>query len=105
MDKEAKLRYLYERVIQTANEFLYNAKAFRITVLNDHKEPTYEELAETIDGVCKVITVLCEVDDPLTGQRAYEYCAHMKTIAVAIKNCDQQRLDELTDILDRRLFV
>jgi len=103
--KRAVVQALYDRVIQVANQFLHNAKHFRIEVLQ-LRDPSYEELAEKIDRLCKVISILCEdVDDPLTGQKAYEYCAFMKGMAVAIKDCDTTELNRLTRELDRRSFL
>ena len=108
MNKDEKVSHLgelYARVIQTANQFLYNAKTFQIEVLQEH-DPSYEELAEIIDDVCKVITILCEdVDDPLTGQKAYEYCAYMKGMAAAIKDADEPGLAIIVEELDRRSFL
>ncbi len=103
--KQARVRDLYNLVLQTANKFLHNAKHFKIEILQE-EDPTYEQLAEVIDQACKIITSLSEdVNDPLTGQKAYEYCSLMKAMAVAIKNSDETKLDEIVKDLDRRSFL
>jgi len=104
-EKQAQITKLYHLVLKTANEFLYNCKHFKIEALQK-ENPTYEEVAEIIDSMCKVITALCEdVDDPLTGQKAFEYCAYMKGMAVSIKNGNEEHLRTIVNELDKRSFL
>ncbi|MBD2859197.1 hypothetical protein IB286_09280 [Spongiibacter sp. KMU-158] len=97
---------LYDKVLQTANELLQSAKKFHISYLQSKSDPTYEEIAELIDDVCKIIVVLCEdVDEPELGAKAFEYCAYVKNMAIAIKEGDETALERYVEELDRKSFL
>ena len=105
-ERQEVIQRLYERVLAAANELLHRAKSFKVEFLQTIDNPTYEELSEIMNKVCKVIMALCDdVDDPLTGIKASEYCLLVHKMAMAIKEGKQDELDQLVLQLDGRSFL
>ncbi|MEH6502025.1 MAG: hypothetical protein V7751_21830 [Pseudoalteromonas distincta] len=96
---------LYERVIETANKFLTNAKTFNISVLKLHN-PTYAQIAAELRQLAQVLDVLAEqIDDGFTGFKAHEYVSYMERIAKAIDQGCTDTLDAVVEELDKRSFL
>ncbi|MCC0088176.1 hypothetical protein ACEUAC_07830 [Aeromonas veronii] len=97
--------HLYDKVLQVANHFLHNAKTCKISILQ-LENPTYDAVASQMLRVAGMIELLCdELGDPLTGQKAVEYCKLMQEMAEAITANDPDRLQTAVGILDRRPFL
>jgi arginine/lysine/ornithine decarboxylase len=102
---EKAVEHLYSRVLEVANAFLHNAKTYGIAFLQ-LENPTYEMVAMQMRQIASIISTLCDqLDDPLTGQKADEYCALMEEIARAISADDSVRLQAAVATLDRRPFL
>lgn len=104
LEANGKAQKLYEDILKVANKFLRNAKLFEISVLQDHN-PTYEELAQIMHQIGKLIYDLSSDTDPLLAHKATEYARIMSEMAVAIKNSDQETLSELVEELDQKPFM
>jgi len=92
---------LYDLILQTSNEFLYNCKHYRIELLRRRK-PTYKEVAAAMRELSEIVTMLADDFDPMMGQKAAEYCQLMSGIGVAIERFDEVRLLRLVAELERR---
>lgn len=97
-------QYLYDRVLQTANNFLHNCKHFSIEVLQQ-KNPTYKDVAKIMKAVSVIIVELGDDIDPMMGQKAGEYVDLMHRMGLAITNGDSGMLSTLVDELDRKPFL
>lgn len=95
---------LYDLVLRTANEFLHNCKHFDIEILAADN-PTYAEIAQVMEKLAAIIGVLADEFDPMLGQKAIDYCSHMKKMGLAIKNGNEVELSNLVTELERRPFL
>lgn len=103
-EKERLAKELYDAVLQTANQFLHNCEHFSITVLAD-ENPTYEEVAEVMHQLSKIILVLADDSDPMMYQKASEYCVLMKFLGTAISNRDEAALSKYLAQLKGKPFL
>lgn len=96
---------LYSNVIENANRFLHHAKTLEMQFLR-LKNPSYEEIATQLGKLADIICILAEeIGDPLTGQKSLDYVYHMKSIALAIKNNDEEALKKAAEELNRRSML
>jgi hypothetical protein len=101
LERNREAQELYDLVLQTSNEFLYNCKRYRMELLRCRK-PTYNEVAAAMRELSEIVTVLADDFDPMMGQKAVEYCQLMSGIGVAIERFDGVRLLRLVAELERR---
>lgn len=97
-------RELYDKVLRSANYFLTNAKRFEIRILQDHK-PSYEEVAKIMRQLADMVHELMDDVDPHMAHQAIEYTTIMEQMALAIREENREKLDELTRTLDAKPFV
>lgn len=95
---------LYFKILEHAGAFLHNSKRFSVDVLAED-DPSYETIAELMQNLATIITVLAEDFDPMMGEKAIDYCSIMKKMGIAIKNKDQNVLSKLVCELDKRSFL
>lgn len=95
---------LYGMIKDTANHFLHNAKHFSVELLSEDN-PSFEELADIMARVAKIIWALADDFDPWLCTKAFDYSDLMQKMGAAIKNKDQDELTKLTEILDKRNFL
>ncbi len=100
-EDHAAAKHLYDKVLQTANHFMYNCKHFSISVLQD-EDPSYAEVADIMDKVAGIITLLADEFDPMMGQKAIDYCDLMKGMGAAIRRGDELQLARLVAELERK---
>jgi hypothetical protein len=95
---------LYELILATANRFLRNAKMFEISILQDHN-PTYEELANIMHRLAKLVYDMVDDVDPMMAHKAAEYVQIMTDMAIAITADDDVKLQSLITELDNKPFI
>ncbi|MES1933548.1 hypothetical protein T35B1_13116 [Salinisphaera shabanensis T35B1] len=100
----SRAQELYDRVLHTANRFLYSCKHYEIEALSE-EDPTFERVAERMIVLAGIIELLADDFDPMMGQKALEYSAHMHKMGLAIKNKENDKLSELVKELDERPFL
>lgn len=88
MNGEAKR--LYEGILATANRFLVLGRRFEVHVLKDF-DPSFEELAEIMEAVGKLVYELVNDEDPLLAAQCDDYVVLMKHLASAIKHQDEEK--------------
>ena len=94
---------LYEKILQTANYFLTSANKFSISVLQEF-DPSFEELAEIMSIVGRVVYDLIDEFDPHMASKAEDYCICMKKMAIAIRSGNDISLQEAISELERKPF-
>lgn len=95
---------LYDLILEGANHFLRNAKAFEIHVLKGH-DPSYEEIAEIMGSIASLIYDLADDFDPMLAQKANDYVYLMRKMAIAITNDECVELSRLVQELDAKPFL
>tara|TARA_R110002124_G_scaffold86123_1_gene222980 strand:+ start:257 stop:583 length:327 start_codon:yes stop_codon:yes gene_type:complete len=104
-EKKELVDKLYEKLIMTANRFLFHAKNFHMSVLK-LENPTYAEVAGEFRRVAGIIDILAEqIDDALIGGKADEYVTYMEQIAQAIDKECAETLESIVNELDKRSFL
>ncbi|QYK04916.1 hypothetical protein [Shewanella zhangzhouensis] len=99
---------LYQIVFQTANRFLRQAKLFSIEELNEHNEPTYEELAVFARKIAAIIGQLANLggcDETRIALNARQAALLMETMAEAIKDQNSEALDDAASKLEAMTFI
>jgi len=100
---------IYGKVLQTTNEILSNCKTFDISILQ-MEDPSYEEIADQLTETAGILWAISDEfpDDPEgfhVAAKSVEYIQDVKGIAKAIRQGDEERLNELVAKLDRRPFL
>jgi len=101
LNNGASAQKLYDAILQGANFFLHNCSNFSVEMLSK-ANPTYDEIAKTLDKLVIIITVLSSESDSMMGQKAMEYCLLMKKMGIAIREQNQDALDALVLEMKRK---
>ncbi|MDP0496384.1 MAG: hypothetical protein Q7Q73_09265 [Verrucomicrobiota bacterium JB024] len=103
-DIEELVEDLYSRILHTANLVLRNCSTFHITILQK-ENPSYGEIAEQLEKLCAILELLAGDSAEMTAQKARDYALHVKQIADAIVEGDEEELKEQVEQLNRRSFI
>lgn len=95
---------VYSGILHTANLVLRNCSTFHITILQK-ENPSYAEIAEQLEKLCGILEVLAGDSGEMTAQKARDYAMHVKLIADAIVNDDENELQHQVEQLNRRSFL
>lgn len=104
-----KAVHLYELIIQSVNRILHDCKHQTVVTLQLVDDPTYEDLANSLDVVAEFLTAvslrISHCDTEHLADKARTYVGYAKQIAMAIKTSNQEQLDNLVAELDKRSFL
>lgn len=108
-DLEKLIKEAYEHILQTSNKILRNCKLFSIEMLQ-LEDPTYAEIAEQLEEVAEMISVVIDGHTETAetfryAVKAKEYSQNISKIAGAIRLDEQELLEEYIQELDRRPFL
>jgi|GEM_PF-6271464 len=109
LNRQQMITHLYEHILALTNRYLHKAQTFSIQVLA-LEDPSFAAMAKQLRGVCNIVKLMCEVepiraDNPLTSQKAEEYCRLVEKMAEAITSDNEALLQEVIDCLDRKPFL
>ena len=96
---------LYENILINAQSFLDNVQTIDIKVLKKKDNPTFGEIAASMDRVAEIIGSLVGEFDPHLAGQALEYVFFMKMMALAIVEGDSEELARLAAELETKPFV
>lgn len=92
----------YDRILQTANRLMHLCKHVRIEILAKETDPSLEEIANAAETLSKIIGPVMDDIDPMMGQKANDYTAILRDIAVAVRNHDTLQLSNLVTSLEEK---
>jgi hypothetical protein len=98
---QALAEHAYDRVLQTANRFMFNCKNFPIEILK-LEDPSYAEIAHVLHKSAGLIAFLSDEFDPMMGTKAHDYCQLMTAMAVAIDQGNEIELARLVAEMERK---
>lgn len=101
---EGLIKQVYEAILQTANRFLTHSEKYPIQFLAK-ENPSYQDIANLIDGARLNIHEAMDDFDPMLAQQAGEYCNFMIQMAAAIIEEEEEKLQNLCDELKRKPFA
>lgn len=96
-------RELYEKILETANQFLTAANRFTINVLQGF-DPSFEQLAKIMHDAGKLVYELVDDVDPHLAAKALDYCECMTRMAIAIRRGDTISLEQVVTELEKKPF-
>lgn len=98
------VRLVYGAILANANRFLTHSEKFPIQLLAK-ENPSYQDVANLINGARLNIHEVMDDFDPMLAQQAEEYCHLMIRIAHAIKSEDEAALRAYCVELARKPFA
>lgn len=99
---------LYRMVFRVAKTFLDQSKRFTISELQEHDDPTYDELAEAARQLAAVIASLAKTGgwgEERISLNAMQAALLMEQMAIAIAKHDENALERAAGELDRMDFI
>lgn len=103
-----KILELYNEVFKIARHFLKQTDSHDIFTLNQHNNPTYEKIAQSAEFLAALMEAIAmdggfnEVRISLNAKQAALF---MKSLALAITEEDQEKLDEAKNQLANLNFI
>ena len=101
---ESLIKIVYETILHTANRFLTHSEKYPIQFLAK-EDPSYEDIANLIEGARLNIHDAMSEFDPMLAQQASEYCNLMIQMAAAIIEEDEAKLESLCEELRQKPFA
>lgn len=100
-DEVVELHYL---VVQVANYFLKQVSRFSIEELQEHDDPTYEDVARDSRLIAKVLKEISAIgiySEERLAENALQAALFMERMAIAISSEDQSALDAASNDLQK----
>lgn len=97
----------YAAVLQIANEVLRVCKFFSLEVLQ-LENPSITQIAHGLHLICDIMESLAKMDldgDTHTPTKAREYAVHIRCIAAAVDDGDENELQRQISSLNQRSFL
>lgn len=105
MNGKEKAQELFALILKTAGVFLNQSKRFSVEILKEEDDPSFGDIAKLARDTADIIDLLASDFDPMLHQKALDYTNIMHKMAVAIKESQQDVLDDLTAELGKKPFL